>query len=107
MALTPRRTGTSIGSAAIRWSFIAEERRLHFLFIEMSSAIPRSIELFFLRKEQFSSARLETLHDIIWNCIHQLDDIAFSKQFLAEFVKPLDLAAAAVRFVCLLPDAGR
>src|SRR6266576_6490814 len=31
--------------------FIAEEGRLHFLFIEMSSAIPRSIELFFLRKE--------------------------------------------------------
>ena len=87
--------------------FIAEERRLHFFFIEMSSAIPRSIELFFLRKEQLSGTRLEALHDVIWYCIHQLDDIAFPKQFLAEFVESFDLTAAAVRFVCFSPDPRR
>src|SRR5947209_8481070 len=73
----------------------------------MSCAVPRTVELFFLWKEQLGGARLKALHDVIWNCIHQLDDVAFPEQFLAELVQSFDLAAAAVRCVCLPTDPRR
>src|SRR5216684_4283092 len=72
--------------------------------LPMARTIPRSIKLFLLRKEKLSCTGLETLHDVIRYRIHQLDDVAFSQQFLAEFVEPFDLAAAAVRLVCFSPD---
>ena len=70
----------------------------------MSCAVPRTVELFFLWKEQLSGARLKALYNVIWSCIHQLDDVAFPEQFLAKFVKPLNLAASVVRFVCFSPN---
>ena len=87
--------------------FIAQKRRLRLLLVHQRHAVARAVELVFLRKKQLRCACFKTVHDVIRNSVHQLNDVSLAQQFLAEVIKPLDLMPPPVCFVGLFANARR
>ena len=87
-------------------SFIAHERGLHAFLVEMRGAKAGAIEFIFERQKKFGGAGLEAFDDVIGDGIHELQDVTFAKQFLAELVEAFEFAAAADGLVSFLANAG-
>src|SRR5258708_39746597 len=89
---------------SIHRNFVPEESRLHLLLVEVSGAKPRTVKFVFLRKEELGGADFKTIDDVIWNGVHELDDVAFTEEFLTATVKAFDIAAAMTTLTSLFAD---
>src|SRR4029077_1693545 len=56
------------------------------LFLQLQRAVTRAVVFLFIGKEQTGGTGLKGINDMIGNGVHQLDDVAFAKKFLAEGV---------------------
>ena len=86
--------------------FVANESILHLFFIELRGTISGAIEFAFLRDEKLGGPGAEAFHQKVGNGVHQLDNVPFPKQFLAEGVETFDFAAAAVGGIGFLANPG-
>lgn len=92
---------------SIHRNFVPEKSRFHLFLVEVSGSEPRTVKFVFLRKEELGGADFKTIDDVIWNGVHELDDVAFAEEFLTETVKAFDLAAAMMSFISLFADPRR
>ena len=58
-----------------------------------------------MRNEEFGSAGLEAIDDVIGDGVHEANHVAFAEKFLAEGVEALDFAAAAIGGVGFVANA--
>jgi len=103
-AETDREEVESVGG--IGADFVAREGEFHLFFVDEGSAVAGAVELFFLRDEKFGGTGFEAIDDVVGNGVHELDDVAFAEEFLAEGVEAFDFAATAVGGVGFFANAS-